>query len=45
MNEKIYNLIENKDGTLTAVINEGVIRLEEYPFMPKPLPTTLCCDV
>ena len=35
MNEKIYNLIENEDGTLTAVINEGVIRLEEYPFMPK----------
>ena len=35
MNDKIYNLIENEDGTLTAVINEGVIRLEEYPFMPK----------
>ena len=33
--EKIYNLIENEDGTLTAVINEGVICLEEYPFMPK----------
>ena len=35
MNEKIYDLIENEDGTLTAVINEGVTRLEEYPFMPK----------
>ena len=37
MKEKIYDLIQNEDGTLTAVINEGVIRLEEYPFMPKLL--------
>ena len=35
MEEKIYDLIQNEDGTLTAVINEGVTRLEEYPFMPK----------
>ena len=35
MKEKIYDLIENEDGTLTAVIKEGVTRLEEYPFMPK----------
>lgn len=35
MEEKIYNLIENEDGTLTAVIKEGVTHLDEYPFMPK----------
>ena len=35
MNDKNYNLIENEDGTLTAVIKEGVTHLEEYPFMPK----------
>ena len=35
MKEKIYDLIENEDGTLTAVIKEGVTHLEENPFMPK----------
>ena len=35
MEEKIYDLIQNEDGTLTAVIKEGVTQLDEYPFMPK----------
>lgn len=35
MKEKIYDIIENEDGTLTVEIKDGVTHIEEYPFMPK----------
>lgn len=35
MEEKIYDIIENEDGTLTIEIKDGVTQIEEYPFTPK----------
>lgn len=35
MEEKIYKIIENEDGTLTLEIKDGVTSIEEYPFTPR----------
>ncbi len=35
MEEKIYEIIENEDGTLTVEIKEGITSIEEYPFTPR----------